>query len=37
MSLALIGLREPGVILKDPDCVNKTFPEYFTVLDALRT
>lgn len=37
MSFALIGLREPGVILKDPDCVNKTFPEYFTVLDALRS
>jgi 3-phosphoshikimate 1-carboxyvinyltransferase len=36
MSLALIGLREPGVILIDPDCVNKTFPDYFTVLDTLR-
>ena len=36
MSLALIGLREPGVILKDPECVNKTFPNYFNVLDTLR-
>tara|TARA_Y100000588_G_scaffold304974_1_gene328101 strand:- start:6257 stop:7537 length:1281 start_codon:yes stop_codon:yes gene_type:complete len=36
MSLALIGLREPGVILKDPECVNKTFPNYFDVLDTLR-
>ncbi len=37
MSLSLIGLREPGVVINDPGCVNKTFPEYFSVLDTLRT
>jgi 3-phosphoshikimate 1-carboxyvinyltransferase len=36
MSFALVGLRVPGVEILDPGCVAKTFPEYFTVLDALR-
>lgn len=36
MSLAVLGLRAPGLVLKDPTCVNKTFPEFFDVLETLR-
>ena len=35
MSLALAGLRTPGVTILDPGCVGKTFPEYWTVLERL--
>lgn len=36
MSFALLGLRAPGIAIEDPDCVAKTFPDYFRVLDTLR-
>jgi 3-phosphoshikimate 1-carboxyvinyltransferase len=36
MSLALVGLRVPGVVIKDPGCVAKTYPDFFTDLEALR-
>ncbi|HEY6880754.1 MAG TPA: 3-phosphoshikimate 1-carboxyvinyltransferase [Polyangiales bacterium] len=36
MSFALVGLRVPGIEIKDPSCVNKTFPTYFDVLETLR-
>ncbi len=36
MSLALIGLKAPGIAIRDPACVNKTFPSYFKCLDAFR-
>ena len=36
MAFSLIGLRVPGVTIDNPDCVSKTFPNYFEVLDALR-
>jgi 3-phosphoshikimate 1-carboxyvinyltransferase len=36
MSFALIGLRVPGIGIRDPECVRKTFPEYFARLEALR-
>ena len=29
MSFALIGLRVPGIGIRDPECVRKTFPDYF--------
>jgi len=29
MSFALIGLRQPGVVILDPGCTSKTYPEYF--------
>lgn len=32
MSLALVGLRQPGVKIHDPGCVSKTYPEYFSDL-----
>ena len=35
MSLALAGLRVPGVRVADPACVGKTFPEYWDRLAAL--
>ena len=35
MSLALIGLRVPGVWIRDPGCVHKTFPMFFALLDKL--
>jgi 3-phosphoshikimate 1-carboxyvinyltransferase len=36
MSFALVGLRVPGIEIKDPGCVSKTFPTYFDVLETLR-
>jgi len=35
MSLALLGLRLPGIKIKNPQCVAKTFPDYFQRLEAL--
>ncbi len=29
MSLALVGLKQPGVKILDPGCVSKTYPNYF--------
>jgi 3-phosphoshikimate 1-carboxyvinyltransferase len=34
MSFAVAALRAPGVRLRDPGCVAKTFPGFFAVLDA---
>ncbi|HYT91252.1 MAG TPA: 3-phosphoshikimate 1-carboxyvinyltransferase, partial [Gemmataceae bacterium] len=36
MSLALIGLRVPGVVIKNPACVAKTYPRFFEDLEKLR-
>ncbi|WP_426506681.1 3-phosphoshikimate 1-carboxyvinyltransferase [Dactylosporangium sp. McL0621] len=36
MSLALLGLRVPGVRIKHPRCVSKTYPTYFEDLARLR-
>lgn len=35
MSLALVGLRVAGVLVRDADCVGKSFPEYWDVLSQL--
>jgi 3-phosphoshikimate 1-carboxyvinyltransferase len=35
MSMALVGLAVPGVLIRDPACVAKTYPDYFTDLAAL--
>lgn len=35
MSFALLGLRQEGIVIEDPGCVAKTFPEYFARLAAL--
>jgi 3-phosphoshikimate 1-carboxyvinyltransferase len=37
MSMALIGLRVPGIVIKNPACVAKTYPHFFTDLLQLRT
>jgi 3-phosphoshikimate 1-carboxyvinyltransferase len=36
MSLALVGLRVPGVVVTNPACVAKTYPDFFADLDLLR-
>jgi 3-phosphoshikimate 1-carboxyvinyltransferase len=36
MSLALAGLRVPGIVIKNPGCVSKTYPEFFRDLERLR-
>ena len=33
MSLALVGLKQPGVKIHDPGCVSKTYPDYFADLE----
>ncbi len=35
MSLALVGLRVPGVVIEDPKCTEKTYPAYFDDLAKL--
>ncbi|MCS7166625.1 MAG: 3-phosphoshikimate 1-carboxyvinyltransferase [Gemmatales bacterium] len=35
MSLALIGLRVPGVVIHNPACVAKTYPDFFIELERL--
>lgn len=36
MAFAVTGLVAPGVRVRDPICVTKTFPEYFRRLESLR-
>jgi 3-phosphoshikimate 1-carboxyvinyltransferase len=36
MAFALIGLRVPGIVIRNPGCVRKTFPTYFDELRRLR-
>ncbi|MEO1994373.1 MAG: 3-phosphoshikimate 1-carboxyvinyltransferase [Planctomycetaceae bacterium] len=35
MSFALIGLRTPGIVIADPDCTIKTYPDFFDDLTQL--
>jgi 3-phosphoshikimate 1-carboxyvinyltransferase len=35
MSFALAGLRVPGVVILDPGCVSKTWPDFFAALERL--
>ena len=35
MSFALIGLQVPGIVVEGPECVKKSFPEFWTEFDAL--
>jgi 3-phosphoshikimate 1-carboxyvinyltransferase len=37
MSMALVGLKVPGVVIKDPGCVAKTYPNFFSDLEKLRS
>ena len=36
MSLALVGLKVPGVVIDNPGCVAKTYPGFFADLEKLR-
>ena len=35
MSLALAGLKIPGVRIKNPNCVEKSFPDFFERLESI--
>ena len=35
MAFALVGLRVPGVVIRAPRCVAKTWPDYFSALERL--
>lgn len=35
MSLSLVGLRQPGVVIEDPGCTAKTYPNYFADLEKV--
>ncbi len=35
MSLALVGLRTPGVVITNPACTDKTYPHFFDDLERL--
>ena len=37
MSLALVGLKVPGVVIDDPGCVAKTYPGFWNDLEKLRS
>ncbi len=36
MSFALLGLVRPGIAIRNPSCVSKTFPDFFAVMETLR-
>ena len=36
MAFSVMGLVVPGIEIDDEECVAKTFPEFFAVLDSLR-
>ena len=33
MSLSLVGLRVEGIVINDPDCTTKTYPDFFSDLE----
>ena len=35
MSLAVVGLRVPGIIIKDENCVDKSFPTFWRLWESL--
>ncbi|HMO14634.1 MAG TPA: 3-phosphoshikimate 1-carboxyvinyltransferase [Pirellulaceae bacterium] len=37
MSFSLAGLRQMGIVIEDPQCVSKTYPEFFTDLDSIKS
>jgi len=37
MSLALVGLKVPGMVIRNPGCVAKTYPGFWRDLERLRT
>jgi 3-phosphoshikimate 1-carboxyvinyltransferase len=37
MSMAIVGLAQPGVVIRDPGCTAKTYPEFFDDLRRLTS
>jgi 3-phosphoshikimate 1-carboxyvinyltransferase len=37
MSFAVAGLAAPGIVIEDPECVGKTFPDFFEALGQLSS
>jgi 3-phosphoshikimate 1-carboxyvinyltransferase len=37
MSMALLGLVVPGIVIRNPGCVAKTYPDFFKDLERLRS
>jgi 3-phosphoshikimate 1-carboxyvinyltransferase len=37
MAFSLVGLRVPGITIENPGCVSKTFPNFFEILETLRS
>jgi 3-phosphoshikimate 1-carboxyvinyltransferase len=35
MSLSLVGLRQPGIVIRNPACVAKTYPKFFDDLERI--
>lgn len=35
MSFAMVGLKVPDIVIKDEDCVNKSFPTFWNLWDTL--
>lgn len=35
MACSLIGLKVPGIVIDDTQCVNKTFPEFFEIMQKI--
>ena len=35
MGFAVAGMRQPGIVIEDPDCVAKTWPGFFEMLESL--
>ncbi len=35
MAFALAGLRVPGVVIREPKCIAKTWPDYFAAMERL--
>ena len=35
MSFSLLGMQQPGIVIADPGCTSKTYPEYFGDLETL--
>ncbi|MDE0398164.1 MAG: 3-phosphoshikimate 1-carboxyvinyltransferase [Candidatus Poribacteria bacterium] len=35
MAFSLVGLKTPGIQINNPECVSKTFPNYFQVFERL--
>jgi 3-phosphoshikimate 1-carboxyvinyltransferase len=36
MCFAVLGLKVPGIRIRNPGCVSKTFPNFFEKLEQLR-